>query len=119
MFQVSCLRFINRFIETSQDVKERIMIQTELEEAGFDPISLKNLFFSSSNPCASKFEEIIKIKVHLFENIPVLLYIHIPLLTIHYFNEIVDDDISGECGRNDVLEDELERWAQNYIDVNR
>ena len=58
------------------------MIQTELEEAGFDPISLKNLFFSSSNPC-------------------------------------IEDDISGDGGRNDVLEEELERWAQNYIDVNR
>ena len=79
---MSCLRFVNRFIETSQDVKERIMIQTELEEAGFDPISLKNLFFSSSNPC-------------------------------------IEDDISGDGGRNDVLEEELERWAQNYIDVNR
>ena len=58
------------------------MIQTELEEAGFDPSTLKHLFFTSSNPS-------------------------------------MEDDLSGEGGRNDVLEEELERWAQNYIDVNR
>jgi len=33
----------------------------------------------------------------------------------------VEDDISGgvDGGRNDILEEELERWTQNYIDVNR
>ena len=30
------------------------MIQTELEEAGFDPGSLKNLFFSTMHSSASK-----------------------------------------------------------------
>ena len=34
---------------------------------------------------------------------------------------IVGDDISGgvDGGRNDILEEELDRWTQNYIDVNR
>ena len=33
----------------------------------------------------------------------------------------MEDDISGggDGGRNDILEEELERWRQNYIDVNR
>ena len=33
----------------------------------------------------------------------------------------MEDDISGgvDGGRNDILEEELERWTQNYIDVNR
>ena len=34
---------------------------------------------------------------------------------------IVEDDVSGgpDCARNDILEEELDRWSQNYIDVNR
>ena len=34
---------------------------------------------------------------------------------------IVGDDISGgvDGGRNEILEEELDRWTQNYIDVNR
>ena len=33
----------------------------------------------------------------------------------------MEDDISGgvDGGRNDILEEELERLTQNYIDVNR
>jgi len=57
--QVSCLRFLNRFIETSQDVKERIMIQTELEEAGFDPLSLKTLFFSTLHSSTRKLYKVV------------------------------------------------------------
>ncbi len=34
-------RFLNRFVETCKDARERIMVQTELEEAGFDVTSLK------------------------------------------------------------------------------
>ena len=35
--------------------------------------------------------------------------------------DIVEDDISGGIGggKHDLLEEELNRWAQNYIDVNR
>ena len=36
VFQIACLRFLNRFVETASDARERIMVQTELEEAGFD-----------------------------------------------------------------------------------
>jgi len=41
LLQVSCLRFLNRFVETAKDARERIMIQTELEEAGFELLALK------------------------------------------------------------------------------
>ena len=33
LFQVAALSFLNKFSETSVDVREKIMIQTELEEA--------------------------------------------------------------------------------------
>ena len=33
---MAALSFLNKFSETSADVREKIMIQTELEEAGFD-----------------------------------------------------------------------------------
>ena len=38
-----------------------------------------------------------------------------------YLPYIVGDDISGgvDGGRNEILEEELDRWTQNYIDVNR
>ena len=47
-FQISCLRFLNRFIETSNDSREKIMIQTELEEAGFDTVPLKKLISNNT-----------------------------------------------------------------------
>ena len=70
-FHISCLRFLNRFVETSRDTREKILIQTELEEAGFDLLPLKKMLLSP-----------------------------------------VKDN------RNDLLQNELERWAKNYIDVN-
>ena len=35
--------------------------------------------------------------------------------------DIVEDDISGGIGggKHELLEEELSRWTQNYIDVNR
>ena len=42
-FQISCLRFLNKFVETSRDSREKIHVQSELEEAGFDIIPLKKL----------------------------------------------------------------------------
>uniref|UniRef100_A0A0K2T3M1 GBD/FH3 domain-containing protein n=1 Tax=Lepeophtheirus salmonis TaxID=72036 RepID=A0A0K2T3M1_LEPSM len=69
-FQISCLRFLNRFIETSKDSREKILIQTELEEAGFDTCPLKKLIASNS------------------------------------------------VSRSDLLKEELNRWSQNYVDVN-
>ena len=42
-FQISCLRFINTFVETSDNYRERVHIQAELEDAGFDISHLKKL----------------------------------------------------------------------------
>ena len=70
VFQIACLRFLNRFVETSKDAREKIMIQTELEEAGFDALPLKKFLLQS-----------------------------------------------GTRG-SELLKEELNRWSQNYIDVN-
>ena len=78
---MSCLRFLNRFVETAKDARERIMIQTELEEAGFELLALKKrllLANTSSNGDASP------------------------------------DDIRLE----QLLQEEIQRWTHNYIDVN-
>jgi hypothetical protein len=75
------LRFLNRFVETAKDARERIMIQTELEEAGFELLALKKrllLANSSSNGDASP------------------------------------DDLRLE----QLLQEEIQRWTHNYIDVN-
>ena len=42
-FQISCLRFLNTFIETSSSFRERVYIQAELEDAGFEISHLKKL----------------------------------------------------------------------------
>lgn len=63
------LRFLNRFLETSKDARERIQIQTELEDAGFDIDPLKRFLMQNSS-------------------------------------------------KSKLLQEELERWSQNYIDVN-
>lgn len=74
-FHISCLRFLNRFVETSRDTREKILIQTELEEAGFDLLPLKKMLLQASAAASLK-------------------------------------------DRNDLLQEELDRWANNYIDVN-
>lgn len=73
-FHISCLRFLNRFVETSRDTREKILIQTELEEAGFDLLPLKKMLLQAS---AASLKD-----------------------------------------RNDLLQEELDRWTNNYIDVN-
>ena len=73
-FHISCLRFLNRFVETSRDTREKILIQTELEEAGFDLLPLKKMLLPQTSA------------------------------------SIKD--------RNDLLQEELDRWSNNYIDVN-
>ena len=62
-------------METSRDTREKILIQTELEEAGFDLLPLKKMLLQSSLTASSK-------------------------------------------DRNDLLQEELDRWSNNYIDVN-
>ena len=74
VFQIACLRFLNRFVETSKDVKEKIMVQSELEEAGFDLAPLKKIVAQSAS--------------HAHQQ------------------------------QRDLLKDELDRWNQNYVDVN-
>ena len=48
-FQVSCMKFLNRFVETSTDMREKIMIQTELEEAGFEPVTLNKFLLGQDD----------------------------------------------------------------------
>ena len=43
------MKFLNRFVETSSDMREKIQIQTELEEAGFEPVTL-NKFLLGGPP---------------------------------------------------------------------
>ena len=64
---MAALSFLNRFSETSADVREKIMIQTELEEAGFDSATVNKVLKPA-------------------------------------FNE--------------ALEEEVDRWTRNYVDVN-
>ena len=53
----------------------------------------------------------------LLPGLSIIIIIYISFSTYH----IVEDDVSGgpDCARNDILEEELDRWSQNYIDVNR
>merc|ERR1719382_51106 len=48
-FQISCLRFINTFIETAADYRERVHIQSDLEDAGFELGQLKRLVSKFGN----------------------------------------------------------------------
>ena len=53
-FHISCLRFLNRFVETAKDTREKILIQTELEEAGFDLLPLKKMLLQGSMDSQSR-----------------------------------------------------------------
>lgn len=48
-FQISCLRFINTFLETAVDYRERLHIQADLEEAGLELGHLKRLVSKTGN----------------------------------------------------------------------
>lgn len=48
-FQISCLRFLNTFVETASNYRERVHIQAELEDAGFDISHLKKLVSKFGN----------------------------------------------------------------------
>ncbi len=78
-FHISCLRFLNRFVETSKDTREKILVQTELEEAGFDLLPLKKMLLQQSSSSGN---------------------------------------VIAPSGRGDMLQEELSRWTNNYIDVN-
>ena len=53
-FQLSCLRFLNTFLETAASLEERVYIQEELRLAGLDDFDLESLgqqvILSSLNP---------------------------------------------------------------------
>ena len=42
-FQVACLQFLNKLAETAADRKERVHLQAEIEEAGFDVNVIKKV----------------------------------------------------------------------------
>ena len=42
-FQLSCLRFLNTFLETAASLEERVYIQEELRLAGLDDFDLESL----------------------------------------------------------------------------
>ena len=48
-FQISCLRFLNTFVETADNYRERVHIQAELEDAGLDIPQLKKLLSKVRN----------------------------------------------------------------------
>ena len=48
-FQISCLRFLNTFVETAANYRERVHIQAELEDAGLDISHLKKLLSKVRN----------------------------------------------------------------------
>lgn len=52
-FQISCLRFLNTFVETATNFRERVYIQAELEDAGFDISHLKKLVSKVRFYCAT------------------------------------------------------------------
>ena len=52
-FQISCLRFLNTFVETASNFRERVYIQAELEDAGFDISHLKKLVSKVRFYCAT------------------------------------------------------------------
>ncbi|KAF0296128.1 Formin-like protein 1 [Amphibalanus amphitrite] len=56
-FQAACLRFLNRLTELAADKKERVHLQAEIEEAGFD-VNVLRKFLSNSNETAAVREEL-------------------------------------------------------------
>ncbi|KAF0308886.1 Formin-like protein 3 [Amphibalanus amphitrite] len=52
-FQVACLQFLNKLAETAADRKERVHLQAEIEEAGFDVNVIKKFLSSSNNEHAA------------------------------------------------------------------
>ena len=42
-FQLSCLRFLNTFLETAASLEERVYIQEEIRLAGLDDFDLESL----------------------------------------------------------------------------
>ena len=63
-FQISCLRFINTFVETAENYRERVHIQAELEDAGFDISHLKKLVSKVRNLSPSL--DILSIVISIF-----------------------------------------------------
>jgi len=90
-FHISCLRFLNRFVETSRDTREKILIQTELEEAGFDLLPLKKMLLPQTSASIKDRSDLLQ----------------------------ADERCPPPQNKNqELLFEELDRWSNNYIDVN-
>ena len=42
-FQVACLRFLNKFVETANTLEQKVFLQVELQEAGMNNTELDSL----------------------------------------------------------------------------
>ena len=42
-FQVACLRFLNKFVETTNTLEQKVFLQVELQEAGLNNSELDSL----------------------------------------------------------------------------
>ena len=65
-FHISCLRFLNRFVETSRDTREKILIQTELEEAGFDLLPLKKMLLPQTSASIKDRNDLLQVRKNVF-----------------------------------------------------
>ena len=100
-FQISCLRFLNTFVETATNFRERVYIQAELEDAGFDISHLRKLV-SKVGP-ESCVKNVIY-ECHYNQAVNCILFrIFLPF---QFGNQ------------SDLLKEELNIWTKNYIDVN-
>ena len=93
-FQISCLRFLNTFVETASNYRERVHIQAELEDAGLDISHLKKLL--------SKVRDL-QGRDKISSKVGKTDYLYSAL---QFGNQ------------SDLLKEELNIWTKNYIDVN-
>ena len=96
--QVAALSFLNKFSETSADVREKIMIQTELEEAGFDSATVNKV----SVGCTDIYRDMGYTKVSLGYTV-----CFIDMLLPHLGPQACPQ--RGPRGRGRPLDDELRR----------
>ena len=47
-FQVACLRFLNRFVESARTLEQKVFLQVELLEAGLSNSELDSLMLKAS-----------------------------------------------------------------------
>ena len=47
-FQIACLRFLNRFVESARTLEQKVFLQVELLEAGLSNSELDSLMLKAS-----------------------------------------------------------------------